>query len=261
MLIDAHCHLDVFVQRKILRSILGDAKENDINGFVVTGTSENDWDLYLNLAKEYSSIVCALGLHPTEVKEEWHSSLNYLEHILTVKRPVAIGEIGLDFYRSGNDSNVIERQQVVFEAQLTLAKKYNLPVVIHCREAFLPVQNMLDKAGFDWTKVLFHCFTGGPEEAEFLKHKGAYVSFSGIVTYKNAGNIRQALKIFSLENTLIETDCPYLAPVPHRGKENTPAFLKATAQFIANFLGTTYEHVAKKTMDNTKKFFKAQFEG
>ncbi|MDR1665457.1 MAG: TatD family hydrolase [Puniceicoccales bacterium] len=253
MLMDAHCHLDVFAERGTLADVLAEARRNSVTAYVATGTNPEDWVLYQNLAQTHGDIFYTLGLHPLNVGPNYVADLEVLEKMITAQKPVAVGEIGLDFHRIPEESPQGQRQKAAFEAQLQIARAVDLPVVIHCRDAFSAVYSTLKRTQFDGEKVLFHCFTGGLEETQILKEWGSYASFSGIVTYKNAEKVRQALAHF--ERILIETDCPFLAPIPHRGKENQPAFLRCTAEAIAPMRGQSTTKIASQTWTNTRRFF------
>jgi TatD DNase family protein len=174
-------------------------------------------------------------------------------------RPEALGEIGLDRFHLPKDTVEADRifawQKAAFIEQLSLAKRLGCPVVIHSRGAFEECVRMIDASGIDWRKVVFHCFTEGPVEIAELMKRGGYGSFTGVITYKNAENVRAAALAQGLERLMIETDAPYLTPMPHRGKPNEPAYLRHTAEFCAGVFGVSYERLAEVTTINAKRFF------
>ena len=176
--------------------------------------------------------------------------------------PVALGEIGLDrFHLPSNDPKAAEeifaRQEAAFAAGLAFAKRLGCPIVVHSRGAFMECVAMIDGSGVDWSKVVFHCFTEGEREMAELSRRGGWASFTGIITYKNADSIRAAAKAQGLARLMIETDAPYLTPIPHRGKPNEPAFLRHTAEFIAaDVFGVSIEELAETTTANARAFFR-----
>jgi TatD DNase family protein len=173
--------------------------------------------------------------------------------------PVAIGEIGLDRFHLPKEVAAAERlfgwQRAAFSAGLQLAHRLGVPVVVHSRGAFHECVEMIDAAGVDWTKVVFHCFGEGPREMDALVKRGGFGSFTGIITYKNADAVRAAAKAQGLARLMIETDAPYLAPVPHRGQPNEPAYVRHTAEFCAGLFGVGYDELAAVTTANARRFF------
>jgi TatD DNase family protein len=174
--------------------------------------------------------------------------------------PVALGEIGLDRFHLPKDApaeaeRIFGWQKGAFVEQLALAKRLDCPVVIHSRGAFKESVDLIDASGVDWRKVVFHCFTEGPLEMEELTRRGGYGSFTGVITYKSAENVRVAALAQGLDRLMIETDAPYLTPMPHRGKPNEPAYLRHTAEFTAGVFGVSYDELAARTTANAKRFF------
>lgn len=165
---------------------------------------------------------------------------------------VAVGEAGLDYYY---DNSPRDTQRTAFTAQIQLAHEHDLPLVIHTRDAWDDTFDVLDAEGMP-TDTIFHCFTGGPDEARRCLDRGAHVSFSGIVTFKTATDLQAAARLVPLDRMLIETDAPYLAPVPHRGKTNQPAYVAHTAQFIADLRDVGLADVADATARNARRVFR-----
>ena len=276
-LIDTHTHLDSFARRGDLPAVLARAKSAGLEALVTIGTDTDDWTLYRDLAREHAGFVhFTAGLHPCSVAADWAGRVAQLEefwggasrpdappgnsaHPEDSPYPVALGEIGLDRFHLPKDANeagkIFGWQRAAFAEQLGLAKKLGCPVVVHSRGAFAECVAMIDASGVAWNRVVFHCFTEGPAEMAELTSRGGYGSFTGIITYKTAEAIRAAARAQGLERMMIETDAPYLTPLPHRGKPNEPAYLRHTAEFCAGVFGVGYERLAEVTTANAKRFF------
>lgn len=254
-MIDSHCHLDGFLKEGTLTDTLKRAASVGVVHFVAIGTGVDDWKINADLAKQFDQIDYTIGLHPLNVTDG-NEELKFEQFFSDSVVPCAIGEIGLDYHSLPGDESredVINKQKDVFQKQLIFAKNHDLPVAIHSREAFDDTFEILVNSGIKGEKMLFHCFGYSPREMAILSDFGAYVSFSGNVTYKNASPIREALKIANKNRVLIETDCPYLAPMPFRGKPNKPEFIEEVAQFITNFLQD--ENFCDRAFENTVRFY------
>jgi TatD DNase family protein len=264
-LIDSHTHLESFARRGELAPFLDRARAAGLEALITIGTDADDWGLYRDIAAAHPGFVhYSAGIHPCSVDERWADRFATLEGFWdraeNSPRPVALGEIGLDrFHLPKDDPVAAERifgwQQDAFRAGLALAKKLGCPVVVHSRGAFRESVEMIDASGVEWTKVVFHCFTEGTAEIAELNRRGGVGSFTGIITYKTAENIRAAALAQGLERLMIETDAPYLTPVPHRGKPNEPAYLRHTAEFCATLFGVSYDELVARTTANAKRFF------
>ncbi len=263
-LIDTHTHLESFHHRGTLAGALERARAADVEAMVTIGTSTDDWDLYRGLAARHPGFVhYAAGLHPCSVDEHWCGQVARLEAFWSGAAgpaPVALGECGLDrFHLPKDDAAAAEKilgwQREAFAAQLGIAQRLGCPVVVHSRGAFAECVAMIDASGMDWTKVVFHCFTEGAAEMAELSRRGGFGSFTGILTYKTAENIRQAAKAQGLARLMVETDAPYLTPMPHRGKPNEPAFVRHAAEYAADLFGVTYDELAATTTANARRFF------
>jgi TatD DNase family protein len=173
--------------------------------------------------------------------------------------PVALGEIGLDRFHLPKEPLEAEKilgwQKAAFSEQLKLARALDCPVVVHSRGAFQESFELIDASGIDWRKVVFHCFTEGPAEMTELMKRGGYGSFTGVITYKSAETVRAAALAQGLDRFMIETDAPYLTPMPHRGKPNEPAYLRHTAEFSAGVFGVSFEELAAASSENAKRFY------
>ncbi len=247
---------------------------------VAIGTDTDDWPLYRELAREHAGFVhYTAGLHPCSVGEDWAGRVAQLEAFWGRARPLgapktgaagpavppyplptALGEIGLDRFHLPKDDpagaeKIFGWQQAAFAEQLAVAKKLGCPVVVHSRGAFAECVEMIDASGVAGGRVVFHCFTEGPAEMAELTKRGGYGSFTGIITYKTAEAIRAAARAQGLDRLMIETDAPYLTPMPHRGKPNEPAYLKYTAEFCAGVFGVSLEKLAEATTANARRFF------
>lgn len=262
-LIDTHTHLDVFEKRGETPAVLARAAAAGVGAMITIGTAVDDWALYRDIATRHAGVVFyTAGLHPCSVDESWSEQVARLEDFWRGygARPVALGECGLDrFHLSKDDPVRAERiliwQRAAFAAQLELAARLGCPLEIHSRGAFAETVAMIDASGVDWTRVVFHCFTEGPVEMAELQRRGGRGSFTGVVTYKNAEPVRAALRLQGIDSLMLETDAPYLAPVPHRGKENEPAFVAFTAAAAARELGLAPAELAARTTLNARAFF------
>jgi TatD DNase family protein len=260
-LTDTHTHLDSFARQNTLPGILQRAREAGVGRLVTIGTDTDDWGLYHDLAAEYSQMIhYTVGLHPCSVQADWAARAAQLEPFWnrTVK-PVALGETGLDRFHlpkdPGEAEKVIGWQKEAFAVQLALMKRLDCPLVVHSRGAFAECVAMIDAAGVDWRKVVFHCFTEGPAEMAELTKRGGFGSFTGIITYKTADNVRAAALAQGLDRLMIETDAPYLTPMPHRGKPNEVSYLRHTAEFCADLFKVSRDELAERTTANAGRFF------
>jgi len=264
-LIDTHTHLESFARRGELAAVLQRAKAAGLEKLITIGTDTDDWPMYRELAHSHSDFVhYTVGLHPCSVGADWAGRVAQIEGYWKNKNsahpgPIGLGEIGLDRFHLPKDAIEAEKiftwQKAAFVEQLNLAKRLGCPVVIHSRGAFAECVAMVDSAGVDWSKVVFHCFTEGPLDIAELGKRGGYGSFTGVITYKNAENVRAAALAQRLDRFMIETDAPYLTPMPHRGKPNEPAYLRHTAEFSAEVFGVSYERLAEASTANARRFW------
>ena len=262
-LIDSHTHLDSFARRGELPAILARAQAADVEALITVGTAGDDWACYRAIAAEHPGLVhYTAGLHPCSVDETWEAELEDLPRFWRDGglRPVALGECGLDrFHLPKNDparsDQLITWQKAAFARQLELAQRIDAPVVVHSRGAFAECVALIDASGIDWSRIVFHCFSEGPTEMTVLRERGGYGSFTGILTYKNAEAVRAAASVQGLERLMVETDAPYLTPMPHRGKPNEPAYVRHTADFAAQFFGVDYADLAAVTTANARRFY------
>lgn len=261
-LIDTHTHLASFVRRDELDATLQRARNAGVEAMVTIGTASDDWSLYREIAQTHSDYVnYTVGLHPCSVEANWEQELAKLPAFWDGEgiKPVALGECGLDRFHLPKDpteaAELFAQQQTAFAAQLKHARKLDCPVVVHSRGAFAETVQMIDESGVDWSRVVFHCFAEGADEMAELVRRGGRGSFTGIVTYKSAGDVRAAAKLQGLDRLMIETDAPYLTPVPLRGKPNEPAYVRHTAEYCAELFGVSYEELAATTTRNARAFY------
>jgi TatD DNase family protein len=261
-LIDTHTHLDSFHRRGELPAVLERARAAGVDTMIAIGTEPADWTLYRDLARAHSGAVhYTVGLHPCSVAANWESATAQLAAFFTgeAPRPVGLGEIGLDRFHlpaeAAEAEEVFARQRAAFAAGLKIARGVGVPVVVHSRGAFRECVGMIDESGVDWNRVVFHCFSEGAEEMNTLIQRGGRGSFTGVITYKKAEGVRAAAQAQGLARLMIETDAPYLAPVPHRGKPNEPAYVRYTAEYCAGLFGVSYDELAAATKKNATDFF------
>lgn len=249
---DTHCHLlsDYFSSDEI-DWLIKNAKENGVEKIIVPSTNWNNALQALEVAQKYRDVFCAIGIHPSEVKSDF--DWNMLEQI-NVKTIVAVGEIGLDFF--WKDNPPFEVQVKVFEKFLDFAVKHDLPALIHMRNSEQTIYEILSQSKYKNLKFLIHCFTSTKQWAEKFILLGGYISFSGIVTFKNAQDLQAIVKSLPLNRILTETDTPYLTPVPFRGQKNQPTYVKHVADFIAKLRDEPFEQVIRVLYKNACDFFK-----
>lgn len=263
-LIDTHTHLESFARRGTLPAALARAREAGVTALVTIGTSSDDWELYRGLAQAHAAdgfVRHTVGLHPCAVAENWEAEVAQVEACWRgAPRPVALGECGLDRFHLPKEPAEAERifawQRAAFAAQLAIARRLGCPVVVHSRGAFRECVELTDAAGVDWSRVVFHCFTEGEAEIGELTRRGGGGSFTGILTYKTAAAVRAAALAQGLDRFMLETDAPYLTPMPHRGKPNEPAYVRLTAEFAAaEVFRIPLAELSAATTANARRFF------
>jgi TatD DNase family protein len=263
-LIDTHTHLESFARKGALNVTLESAREAGVDAMITIGTSPDDWSLYRQIAAEHvGQVRFTVGLHPCSVDAEWERAVAQIDAYWTGgagARPVALGECGLDRFHLPKDESaaaeILGWQRAAFDAQLAIAKRLGCPVVVHSRGAFRECVEQIDASGVEWSRVVFHCFSEGEAQVRELMRRGGVGSFTGILTYKSAEDVRSAAKAQGLERLMLETDAPYLAPAPHRGKPNEPAFIRHTAAYAAaSVFGVSYEELAATSSANATRFY------
>ncbi|MHC0062645.1 TatD family hydrolase [Nostoc sp. UIC 10890] len=261
-LIDTHVHLNFDSFQPDLATVRSRWQEAGVVRLVHSCVHPEEFSSIQSIAQEFPEISFAVGLHPLDA-DKWNSET--AEKIKTLassdSNVVAIGEMGLDFYKADN----YEQQYMVFESQLAIASELNLPVIIHCRDAAVATKEVLQK----WRKLkgervrgVMHCWGGTPEETQWFLDLGFYISFSGTVTFKNAKAIQSSAAMVSSDRLLIETDCPFLSPVPKRGeRRNEPAYVLYVAEQVAKLRQETVEAIAHQTTQNACELFGLSISG
>lgn len=248
--IDTHCHLD-FLDAEA-GPVLDRARAAGVNSVLTIGTDLQSSEKAALLASELDGVYAAVGIHPHDATQLDDSALLQLREMASVERVVAIGECGLDYFR---DRSPRDAQIDAFIKQIELSKELDLTLVIHMRDAHQDVFSLLARFGPP-DRVVFHCFSGGRPEAERALELGAYVSFAGNVSFPSAQDLRQAAEATPLDRMLVETDSPFLTPVPHRGKSNEPAYVTYVGAALAGILDISPDEVALATTTNARRLFR-----
>ncbi len=253
MLVDSHCHLDYLEDAGDLDAVVARARAAGVGAMVTICTKLSEFDRVEGIARRFADIYCSVGVHPHEAGPEGQDGPERLVALAARDKVVGIGETGLDYYY---DHSPREAQRRSFRAHIAAARQTGLPVIVHSRDADQDTAEILrDEQGQGAFTGVIHCFTAGPELARAALELGLYISAAGVVTFKNAESLRDTLREVPLERLLVETDAPYLAPVPKRGKKNEPAFVVHTANFLADLLGVAPEALAMATTDNFYRLF------
>ena len=253
MLVDSHCHLDFPDFAEELDEVVARARRNGVGGMVTICTRVREFDRILAIARRFDDVYCSVGLHPHDAANEPELDAARLIELAADPKVVGIGETGLDYYYDNSPHAV---QQEKFRAHIAAARETGLPLIVHTRDADDDMAAMLREGMKDgpFTCVL-HCFSSGRALAEAAVDLGFYVSLSGIVTFKKADELRETVRALPVERLLVETDAPSLAPVPHRGKRNEPAFVTATAACVAELKGLSETELARVTTENFRTLF------
>lgn len=253
-LIDTHCHLTMSHFDEDRPEVIRRAREAGIATIITVGTDLDDSRRAIALAEEYEFIFAAAGIHPHDVKNIKDTEATYetLKTLASNHRVVALGETGLDYHYLHSPKHL---QQEHFGMEIEMAKTLNLPLIIHSREAKEDTLKIL-KENAEGIRGVFHCFSGDMEMAERALEMGFYISFSGVVTFKNAKGILDILAAIPLDRILIETDAPYLTPHPYRGKRNEPAYVRYVADKVAEIKGLSIEALGKTLLNNSASLFK-----
>ena len=253
MLIDSHAHLEMPEFRKDLSEVLQRAKDSGVEYIFTVGTEKKDWKRALEIAHSHSSVYAILGVHPHNAREIDDKTYPALKELCKHEKVKAYGEIGLDFFRNHSPREV---QLKRFREQIGLARELKLPIVIHDREAHRETLEIL-KSEEAWENGgIIHCFSGDEQMAKTCIEMGFYISIPGSITYKNAGPFHEIVRRLPLESLLVETDAPFLTPVPFRGKRNEPSFVRYTAEKIAEIKKVAFEKVAEATARNALDVFR-----
>ncbi|MDA9362392.1 TatD family hydrolase [Flavobacteriaceae bacterium] len=251
-IIDTHTHLYLNQFKDDIDKVIQRSIDKGINKFIFPAIDSTHFDDMHDLKNKYpGSIYLMSGLHPTDVKENYKEELEFVVNSLKSHSYVAIGEIGIDLYW---DKTYLKQQQEAFEFQIRLAIKNDLPIVIHCREAFDEIFEILDKENCDKLRGVFHCFTGTLDQANRAIRLGFKLGIGGVVTFKNGG-IDKFLSQIDLKHIVLETDSPYLAPVPFRGKRNESSYITYIIDKLSEIYGLPIKEIASVTTKNAEKVF------
>lgn len=254
MLVDSHCHLDFPDLSADLDGILGRMRENGVVHAVCIGVTLENWPRVRALAMAHPQLSMTVGVHPDE-RDAREPSQDELVQLAATPKVVAIGETGLDYFRATGD---LDWQRERFRTHIRAARRSGKPLVIHTRSAADDTLAIMRAEGAEAVGGVMHCFTESLEVAEAAIDLGFHISFSGIVTFKNATELKEVARRIPLERLLVETDAPYLAPVPHRGKRNEPSFVRHVAEHVAALRGIPFEAVAEATTANARRLFGLQ---
>jgi TatD DNase family protein len=253
MLIDTHCHLDFPDFAQELPDIVDRARARGVGRMIAISTHLSRFDRVKAVAEAYPDIFCTVGTHPHHSHEEAEPTVEELAALSRHPKCVGLGEAGLDYHYDRAPRDVSRR---VFRTHIAAARETGLPLVIHTRDADEDCAAILrEEMGKGAFPALLHCFTSSRALAETAIELGLYISFSGVVTFKNSAELRETAKAVPLERMLVETDAPFLAPVPHRGKRNEPAFVVDTARLLAGIKGVSEAELARATTENALRLF------
>jgi TatD DNase family protein len=252
MLIDSHAHIDMSHFVNDLDEVLQRAQEQGLKAIINVGIDESSSRAAVALADKYSQVYAAVGIHPHDAKNAGKDVIVALSELALHPKVVAIGEMGLDYYRNLSPRLV---QQKMFRQQIELAKQLRKPIIVHDRDAHADTLKILKEQRAIEVGGVMHCYSGSWELAQEYLKMGFYLSFAGPVTYGNARKLQEVARKMPLDRILVETDCPFLTPVPYRGKRNEPSYVVKTAEKIAQLKGINFEELAKHTTENTMRLF------
>ena len=252
MLIDTHSHVNDAAYLDDYETVIENARKESVNQMIVVGFDEPTIKRAMELVEQYEGLYAVIGWHPVDAIDCTPEHLAWIEELSSHEKVVAIGEIGLDYHWDKSPKDV---QQQLLRTQVQLAKRVKLPIVIHNRDATEDIIRILKEEGAEEVGGIMHCFGGSLETAQICMNMNFYISIGGPVTFKNARKLQEVVRQLPLGRLLVETDCPYLTPHPHRGKRNEPKYVKLVAEKIAELKSCTYEEIAQATTENAKKLF------
>jgi len=251
MLVDSHCHIPMLGKEMDVNQVIANAKALGVEHMLCVSVDLETYPEILSLAVEHERIYASVGVHPNTTMQE-EVSQETLIKLASNDHVIAIGETGLDYFRSEGD---LEWQRDRFRTHIKAAKSVNKPLIIHTRNVGEDITRILKEEGADEVGGVMHCFVDDWETAQKAMEMNFYISFSGIVTFKNAREVQEVAKQVPLERMLVETDSPYLTPMPYRGKPNQPGYTRYVAEFIAELKGISFEQVAEQTTANFFNLF------
>ena len=252
-MIDSHCHIndEAFLNKE--EEYIKEATQAGVNQFLIVGCDLKTSKKAVELVNKFEGCFAAIGIHPSDSKNAGKNDLEEIEKLLINKKVIAIGEIGLDYYWD-KDSKIKEDQKRWFIEQIKLANKYNLPISIHCRDAYEDCLNILKEYPVNKTGIM-HCYSGSKEMMKEFVKLGFYIGIGGTVTFKNAVKAKEVASLVPSDRYMLETDSPYLAPTPHRGEQNHSKYIPLIRDEIARLRNVSNEQVEKETNENFNRLF------
>jgi len=252
-LIDTHCHLTFEDLARDIDGVIARSRAARVTEWITVGTDPQENRKAIEFAERFENMYAAVGIHPHDAKSVTEDTIQELKELAQHEKVVAIGETGLDYHYN---LSLHQDQRRVFAEHLKIAAELNLPVIIHCRKAFEETMEILQQHSRDLKGVVFHCFSGSPEQAKVVLDYGFYISFTGVVTFKNAEKPRRVASMVPLDRLMLETDCPYMSPEPMRKqKVNEPALMVHIAGFLAQLKQIDFADFAKAVTATSKVFF------
>ena len=254
MLIDTHAHINFENYKHRFNEVLLNAKNNGVEYMILPGVEVSKWDEIISFCEKYDNVYGAIGVHRSEIKGIDENALLNMTELFKHPKIKAVGEIGLDYYWDKED-DIREKQKTAFIEQINLANEAHKTLIIHDREAHKDSFDIIKKYKSPEINVIMHCFSGSVEFMKECIKEGYYIALGGVVTFKNATKPKEVAVEIPLDRLLVETDCPYLTPHPHRGEENEPAYVKFVAEEIAHLKNISFKEVAEATTKNAFKAF------
>lgn len=254
-IVDSHCHLDALDYENLHKNVadvVEKAQARDVKHLLAVGVTLSRFEAAFNELTQFDNVSLACGVHPLDLKDEAFDGERLLK-LAQHKKVIAIGETGLDYYY---DTENKIAQQSAFSAQIQIANQLEKPVIVHTRAARKDTLDLLRDNHAEKCGGVLHCFTETEEMARQALDLGFYISISGIITFKNAEELRQVVRLLPLDRLLVETDSPYLAPIPYRGKQNQPAYTREVCEYVATLKGLSIEQFAAQTTENFERLFK-----
>ena len=253
MIIDSHCHLLHSKTEKLIPEIISDANLNDVQILLNISTHPDEFDSIINVSKQYNNVYSSIGIHPHSASLINDKNYNLINKLVKDPKVIGVGETGLDFYYNNSKKS---DQFKNLEKHIDIAQENNLPLIIHMREAEDDMKEILKKRfkQKEFSGVI-HCFSGSQNFADFVQSLGFYISISGIITFPKSQDLRDVVKTYPLDKILVETDAPFLTPVPMRGKTNEPAFIKHTVEYLSKLFDLTFNELSNITTSNFFNLF------
>lgn len=253
-LVDTHTHIDMEKDFPDTEEVIKRAQASGVNEIIIPACTSEGFRRILDIAHSHPNVYCALGIHPTEFKTTKDEDFDKITEYSSDEKVVGIGECGLDYYWDKSKER-IKLQIEVFNRQIKIANETKLPLIIHARDSVQDCMQILNRNLDKDVNVVMHCFSGSVEEARQCLDRGYYLGFGGALTFKNSKKAKEIVKSMPLEKLLLETDAPYMTPVPHRGERNEPMYVRDIAKFVAELRGISLDEVAEITRKNVNEVF------